>query len=569
MAATRTLAVDIGGTGLKLALLDNDGNMIGERVRVPTPPQPVAPELMIETLDTAAAGLGDFDRASVGFPGAVREGRVLTAPHLGTEVWAGFDLQTALAERWKKPVRVMNDADVAGFGAIAGNGVEMVVTLGTGMGSSIFHNGRIGPHLELAHHPVRNNKTYDEYIGNAALQAVGKKKWNRRVARIIDTLRTLVNFDHLYIGGGNARRIKFELPPDVTIVPNSEGLTGGIGLWRDGETEPTEPTPEPIQAVPAAAVDAAAPLRARGRPRVTRGRTAIASQPRTAVAFTVPAGACDCHVHVFGAEPEFPFVAARGYTPPPASAGELTQLQQALHLSRVVIVQPSVYGGDNSCTIDGMRRLGERARGVAVIDDKTSDIALDEMHRAGIRGVRVNLETAGETDPELARRNLVAAVERVAPRGWHVQVYTRLSVIAQLREDVEKLPIPIVFDHFGGAQAAAGVDQPGVAALLGLVTDGHAYVKVSAAYRSSQKAPAYGDVAPLARALIAANPERILWGTDWPHPHAAIPGRELDPVTPFFDIDDGLALNQLQFWARSAAVRRKILVDNPARLYDF
>jgi predicted TIM-barrel fold metal-dependent hydrolase len=245
------------------------------------------------------------------------------------------------------------------------------------------------------------------------------------------------------------------------------------------------------------------------------------------------------------------------------------QLQQSLRLSRVVIVQPSVYGSDNSCTLDGMRQLGERARGVAVIDDRTSEAALDEMHRAGIRGVRVNLETAGETDPDLARRNLAAAVERVAPRGWHVQVYTRLSVIAQLREDVEKLPVPIVFDHFGGAQAAAGIDQPGFAALLGLVADGHAYVKVSAAYRSSQKAPAYGDVAPLARALIAANPERIVWGSDWPHPHAAIPGRELDPVTPFFDIDDGLALNQLPFWARSAAVRRKILVDNPARLYDF
>jgi predicted TIM-barrel fold metal-dependent hydrolase/predicted NBD/HSP70 family sugar kinase len=570
MADTRTLAVDIGGTGLKLAVLDAEGNMIGERVRVLKPPPPVAPETLIESLDTAAAGLGEFDRASVGFPGAVRDGKVLTAPHLGTEVWAGFDLQKALAERWKKPVRVMNDADVAGFGAIGGKGVEMVLTLGTGAGTSIFDNGRIMPHLELAHHPVRNNKTYDEYIGNAALENVGKKKWNRRVARVIGILRTVVNFDHLYIGGGNARRIKFALPEDVTIVPNSEGLTGGIGLWRDGPTiEPSRPAPGPSRAEAAAALDATAPVRARGRPRVTRGRTAIASQPRTAVAFAVPAGACDCHVHVFGAEPAFPFVAARGYTPPSASAAELTQLQQTLHLSRVVIVQPSVYGSDNSCTLDGMRQLGEQARGVAVIDDKTSNAALDEMHRAGIRGVRVNLETAGETDPELARRNLADAVERVGPRGWHVQVYTRLSVIAQLREDVEKLPIPIVFDHFGGAQAAAGVDQPGFAALLGLATAGHASVNVSAADRSSQKAPAYGDVAPLARALIAANPERILWGSDWPHPHHAIPGRELDPVTPFFDIDDGLALNQLQFWARSAAVRRKILVDNPARLYDF
>jgi len=360
------------------------------------------------------------------------------------------------------------------------------------------------------------------------------------------------------------------LPPDVTTVPNNEGLTGGIELWRDGAPA------EPAKAAPALALAPAmpdreppTPARARGRPRLTRGRTAIASQPETAVAFAVPAGACDSHVHVFGTEAEFAYVPSRGYTPPPASPAELTQLQQALRLSRVVIVQPSVYGSDNSCTLDGMRRLGERARGVAVIDDSTTDAALDDMHRAGIRGVRVNLETAGETDPDLARRNLAAAVARVAPRGWHVQVYTRLSVIARLAADVEKLPAPVVFDHFGGAQAAAGPEQPGFAALVALVAAGHAYVKVSAAYRSSQKAPAYGDVAPLARALIAANPERILWGTDWPHPHHAIPGREFDPVTPFFNIDDGLALNQLQFWARSAAVRRKILVDNPARLYDF
>jgi predicted TIM-barrel fold metal-dependent hydrolase len=204
-----------------------------------------------------------------------------------------------------------------------------------------------------------------------------------------------------------------------------------------------------------------------------------------------------------------------------------------------------------------------------VSDDRTADTALGGMDRAGIRGVRVNLETAGETDPDAARRNLAAAVERVAPRGWHVQVYTRLSVIARLGDSLAGLPVPVVFDHFGGAEAAAGIDQPGFAALVALVGAGQAYVKVSAAYRSSEKPPAYRDVAPLARALIAANPERILWGTDWPHPHAAAPGVALDAPAAFYDIDDGLALNQLAAWAPSAAIRRKILVDNPARLYDF
>jgi len=376
----------------------------------------------------------------------------------------------------------------------------------------------------------------------------------------------VVNFDHLYIGGGNAKRIQFELPPDVTIVPNSEGLTGGIGLWRDGAAAEQAEAPS----APAVADSGMpAPVRARGRPRVTRGRSVIASQPKTAVAFSVPNGACDCHVHVFGPEAEFPFVPSRGYTPPPASAAELTQLQQALRMSRVVIVQPSVYGSDNSCTLDGMRRLGDRARGVAVIDDLTTNEALHDMHRAGIRGVRVNLETAGETDPGAARRNLAVAIERVAPLGWHVQVYTRLSVVAELSDEVAGLPVPIVFDHFGSAQAAGGVDQPGFAALLQLVSAGQAYVKVSAAYRSSEKAPAYGDVAPLAKALIAANPDRIVWGTDWPHPHAASPDMAHDQLAPFYDIDDGLALNQLASWAPSAAIRRKILVDNPARLYDF
>ncbi len=239
----RTLAVDIGGTGIKLALLDGAGQMIGKRVRLPTPAAPVAPQALTAALDAASAGLGGFDRVSVGFPGAVRDGRVLTAPNLGTELWAGFDLQTALAERWGKPVRVMNDADVQGFGAIGGKGVEMVLTLGTGAGTAIFYNGQIMPHLELAHHPVRGNKTYDEYVGRAAFETTGRTKWNRRVARVIDILRVVVNFDHLYIGGGNAKRIDFALPPDVTIVPNSDGLTGGIALWRAEDAARHDGTP--------------------------------------------------------------------------------------------------------------------------------------------------------------------------------------------------------------------------------------------------------------------------------------------------------------------------------------
>ena len=243
MASPRTLAVDIGGTGVKLALLDDKGRIIGKSLRVPTPMPPVAPEALAATIDAAAAPLGQFDRASVGFPGMVRNGRVLTAPHLGTEVWAGFDLQQVLAERWKKPVRVMNDADVQGFGAIKGRGVEMVLTLGTGAGTALFEDGRVLPHLELAHHPIHGKKTYDEYIGNAALDRKGHKTWNKRVERAIGILRRVINFDHLYLGGGNAKHISFALRSDVTIVPNTDGLTGGIALWREA-AETSSPSRE-------------------------------------------------------------------------------------------------------------------------------------------------------------------------------------------------------------------------------------------------------------------------------------------------------------------------------------
>ena len=565
MSERHTLAVDIGGTGIKLAAVDDDGRIVGTPARVPTPPKPVAPEQVVAIVVETSAKLGEFARVSVGFPGMVRGGKVLTAPNLGTELWSGYDLQSTLATRLGKPVRVMNDADVQGYGAISGKGVEMVLTLGTGAGTSLFENGNILPHLELAHHPLHGNKTYDEYLGNAALQAKGKKKWSKRVAETIAILRTVINFDHLYLGGGNAKKLTFELPPDITVVPNTDGLTGGIRLWHD-ESAPAAPPPK---APPAAAKPA---VKTRPKPRAAAPKTArtlAPSQPRTPVGFRVPPGACDCHVHVFGSAEEFPFVASRGYTPPPASADDLLKLQNALGLSRVVIVQPSVYGTDNSCTLDGIRRLGlERARGVAVIDDKTTDAALKEMHAAGIRGVRVNLETGGVSDPAISRRDLRAAIERVAPLGWHVQVYTRLSVVEAVQDDVMQAAVPVVFDHFGGAQAAGGVDQPGFAALLALVGSGKAYVKVSGHYRSSTKAPAFDDVAPLARALIAANPERILWGTDWPHPHHADPGKEMEP-TPSFDIDDGLALAQLPRWAPTAATRRKILVDNPARLYGF
>lgn len=232
MTELRTLAIDIGGSGIKTALLDESGKLIGERQRVPTPPKPIMPDMLLQAIDEAAAPLGAFDRVSVGFPGYVRDGRILTAPNLGTETLTGFDVQQVLSEHWGKPVRVLNDADVQGFGAVSGKGIEMILTLGTGAGTAIFRDGEVMPHLELAHHPVSGKKTYDQYIGNAALKKKGKKAWNKRVSRVIDILRVVVRFDHLYIGGGNAKQLTFALPEDVSVVPNTDGLTGGIALWR-------------------------------------------------------------------------------------------------------------------------------------------------------------------------------------------------------------------------------------------------------------------------------------------------------------------------------------------------
>lgn len=295
-----------------------------------------------------------------------------------------------------------------------------------------------------------------------------------------------------------------------------------------------------------------------------------ASQPSTRVNFRVPAGACDCHTHVFGDPRRFPFFAGRTYTPEPASVDELRKLQRALGTTRAVVVQPSVYGTDNACTLEAVRHFGTNARGVAVIDERTPDGVLDEMHGGGIRGIRINLATAGQADPEIGRRRLDAAIARVDRRPWHVQIYTQLSVIRALAAEVAASPVPIVFDHFGGARGALGTAQPGFDVLIDLVRSGRAYVKISAPYRGSTSAPDYADMAPLAKALIAANVHRVLWGTDWPHPDTPhVEGRTPTEISPLGQIDDGRVFNQFAAWAPSAAERRTILVDNPRSVYGF
>ena len=288
-------------------------------------------------------------------------------------------------------------------------------------------------------------------------------------------------------------------------------------------------------------------------------------------AHPMPALACDCHVHVFGPFDRFPLWADRAYTPGAASIEDLMALHQSLGIGRVVVVQASPQGSDNRCTVDAlqcMNNLGHGARGVAVIDEHTSDSELRAMHAAGVRGVRVNLESAGLHDPQVARRLMQAAAERVAPLGWHVQTYTTLDVIASLHGTLMALPTPLVIDHFGRATAAKGVAQEGFAALLSLVESGQAWVKLSAAHRISDL-PDCEDARAIAQALIAANPDRMLWGTDWPHP-GAWPGvpRQREAMEPFHPINDARALQRLSEWTTLTQWTR-ILVDNPARLYDF
>ena len=297
---------------------------------------------------------------------------------------------------------------------------------------------------------------------------------------------------------------------------------------------------------------------------------ARAAQPATPVNFDVPAHACDCHTHIHGDVEKFPFFAGRVYTPEPASPEEMAALHTALHIERVVIVTPSVYGTDNSSTLFGMKARGATARGVAVIDDKTSEADLDAMNQAGIRGIRLNLATGGVNDPNVGRPRFTAAVERMRARGWHVQLYTTLAMISAIKDLVESAPVPVVFDHFGGLEASQGQEQQGFSDLVALVKSGKAYVKISGAYRSSKLAPDYQDMVPYARALIAANADRIVWGTDWPHPDSSrVEGRKATDVAPLYQIDDGRLLNQLPVWVPDAAIRKKILVDNPAQLYGF
>jgi len=225
-----TLAIDIGGTGVKAMVLDGQGEPTSRRKKIPTP-APATPKAVLKVIEELLTYQPAFDRVSAGFPGVIRNGKTLTAHNLDSS-WVGFDFRKALEDLVHKPVRVANDADIQGFGAVSGQGVELVLTLGTGLGSALFVDGILVPNLEMGHHPFRKDKSYEDYLGKAALEEHGEKKWQKHLERAIGTLREAFNFERLYLGGGNSTKLdKDSLPDDVHLVPNIAGILGGIALW--------------------------------------------------------------------------------------------------------------------------------------------------------------------------------------------------------------------------------------------------------------------------------------------------------------------------------------------------
>ncbi|MQA04045.1 MAG: amidohydrolase family protein [Streptosporangiales bacterium] len=283
----------------------------------------------------------------------------------------------------------------------------------------------------------------------------------------------------------------------------------------------------------------------------------------------LPAGSCDCHTHVFGPYARFPLSDDRPYTPHEASIEQLNQLHRGLGIDRVVLIQPSPYGVDNSCLVDALHQLGHRARGVAVVDPDASASELAQLHAAGVRGTRVNVASYGLAEHRAFVDRLRRTAVAVEPYGWHVQLYAQLAELVALADELATLPVPVVFDHFAMARAEKGVAQQGLDTVLDLVASGRAYVKLSAPHRMST-APDHADAAPLARAFLDADPARVLWGTDWPHTDAdgRSPENRLIP-RPFRNEDDTAAIRRLTGWVRSAEELHQVLADNPRRLYGF
>ncbi len=287
------------------------------------------------------------------------------------------------------------------------------------------------------------------------------------------------------------------------------------------------------------------------------------------VDFDMPTGACDCHTHVFGPHSEFPLSKNRKYTPPEALLADLLKLHDGLGLDRVVIVHPSPYASDNNCTLMALKTLNGRGRGVAVIDPSVTHEELESMHHLGVRGVRINLQTEGIHDLDLAKEHIEWAAKKISSLGWHIQLFTNLNVLSKLGSVFDNQDCDFVIDHFGLVNPHLGLNQPGLDEFIQRIKQGKIWIKLSAPHRISSN-PDHSDVTALAQALIAANSERMVWGSDWPHPGGHPDQRKtIEDIEPFSAINDGEALNRLHLWAKSSQTLEKILASNPAALYDF
>jgi predicted TIM-barrel fold metal-dependent hydrolase len=280
----------------------------------------------------------------------------------------------------------------------------------------------------------------------------------------------------------------------------------------------------------------------------------------------MPAGAIDVHNHIVGPQSKYPMYEKRTYTPPEASVAQLRALRTQLGVARNVIVQPSFYGFDNSCLVDALKELGNSARGVAVVPLDVSDAELKRLAAAGVTGVRLNLATFGITDPKAAADAINSFAPRFVALGWHIQVNTSLPVVDGLAPLIGDVKVPVVFDHIANAEAEKGVNQKGFGALVELVKARNVYVKLSAPYNLSKRDD-WADVTPLAKALIAAGPDRMLWGTNWPHPGNA--RGPITAMTPYQVVDNPKLLLAFAQHCPDAAMRKMILVDTPQRLYRF
>jgi predicted TIM-barrel fold metal-dependent hydrolase len=282
-----------------------------------------------------------------------------------------------------------------------------------------------------------------------------------------------------------------------------------------------------------------------------------------------PHNACDCHVHVVGPKSRYPLAPRRSYTPMEAPCDALVAMLNRLGLDRVVIVQPSFYGTDNACTLDALAELGNRARAVAVVADNITPGELDDLHRRGVRGLRLNILTAGGAPAEAVRERLRDTARICTRNGWHIQLFVGSHMVLPLAPTLRELPVPAVIDHFGFIRPA-DFNSAAADCLIDLVADGHVWVKLSGSDRLTDNI-AIPAMAPLARRLAKANPDRIVWGSDWPHTpiHRGEPREQADTAQPYRAVDTARLLRQLVEWFDDPSLQEQVLVKNPAQLYGF